>query len=87
MGDKSANNLLAAIENAKSTSLDKLIYALGIRHVGEHVSRILAREYPSLDELIAADEKDLLRIRDIGPEVAGSIIRFFYEPQNLNRIF
>ncbi|MBN1546505.1 MAG: NAD-dependent DNA ligase LigA, partial [Syntrophaceae bacterium] len=83
MGDKSADNLLAAIEKAKSTTLDKLIYALGIRHVGEHVSRILARKYPFLDELLAAKEEDLLRIRDIGPEVAGSITRFFEEPQNL----
>jgi len=83
MGDKSAENLLAAIEKAKSTTLDKLIYALGIRHVGEHVARILAREYPSLDALTAAREEDLLRIRDIGAEVAGSITRFFGEPQNL----
>ena len=83
MGDKSADNFLAAIEKAKSISLDKLIYALGIRHVGEHVSRILAREYPSLQELAQAQEEDLLRIRDIGPEVAGSITRFFSEPQNI----
>ena len=84
MADKSAENLLAAIEKAKSTTLDKLIYALGIRHVGEHVARILAREYPTLNELATAKEEDLLRIRDIGPEVAGSITRFFGEPQNLS---
>ena len=66
------------------TGVQTCALPIWIRHVGEHVSRILAREYPSLDELVAAKEEALLQIRDIGPEVAGSITRFFNEPQNLH---
>jgi len=84
LADKSADNLIAALSKSKNTTLDKLIFALGIRHVGEHVSRILAREFNSLDKIARVDKDDLLLIRDIGPEVAGSIIRFFQEPQNLS---
>ncbi len=84
MGDKSSENLLAAIEKSKSTTMDRLIYALGIRHVGEHVSRILANHYPSLKQLAQANESELLAIRDIGPEVAGSIAGFFREHRNLH---
>lgn len=83
LADKSAENLIASLEKSKNTSLDRLLFALGIRHVGEHVSRILAREFKSLDEMARVEKDALLLIRDIGPEVAGSIIRFFHEPQNL----
>ncbi len=82
MAEKSANNLLAAIERSKTPPLEKFIYALGIRHVGEHMARVLARSFKSLDSLMAATEDDLLAIRDIGPEVAGSITRFFSEQSN-----
>lgn len=84
LGDKSSDNLIAAVQKSKATTLDKLIFALGIRHVGEHVSRILAREFKSLAKIAEAGEDELLLIRDIGPEVAGSISRFFREPQNLH---
>lgn len=83
LGDKSSDKLIAAIEKSKVTPLDKLIFSLGIRHVGEHVARILAREFASLDKIVEAEEGVLLLVRDIGPEVAGSIARFFREPQNL----
>jgi DNA ligase (NAD+) len=66
--------------------MEKLIFALGIRHVGERMARILAKKFKDLQKLAAASTDDLLRIRDIGPEVASSITRFFHEPANLNVI-
>ncbi|MHB9097922.1 MAG: NAD-dependent DNA ligase LigA [Syntrophales bacterium] len=83
MADKSASNLLAAIDRAKTPSLDRLIYALGIRHVGEQTAKRLAFAYPTLDALAAATAGELEKIRDIGPEVASSIAGFFREPANL----
>ena len=83
MADKSVYNLLAAIERSKSPPLEKFIYALGIRHVGEHMARILAGTFLTLDRLMQATEMDLLAVRDIGPEVAGSITRFFSERSNI----
>ncbi|NLN60125.1 MAG: NAD-dependent DNA ligase LigA [Deltaproteobacteria bacterium] len=83
LGDKSVDNFLAALEKSKNATLDRLIFALGIRHVGDHISRVLAREFKSLENLAHAKKEDLLLIRDIGPEVAASIIRFFRESQNL----
>jgi DNA ligase (NAD+) len=82
MAEKSAGNLLASIERSKAPTLEKFIYALGIRHVGEHMSRVLTASFKTLDSLMAAMEDDLLAIRDIGPEVAGSIIGFFNEESN-----
>ena len=82
MAEKSANNLLAAIERSKSPPLEKFIYALGIRHVGEHMARVLAGSFKTLNSLLEATEDDLLAIRDIGPEVASSITRFFSEQSN-----
>jgi DNA ligase (NAD+) len=82
MAEKSANNLLAAIERSKTPPMEKFIYALGIRHVGEHMARVLAGSFTKLDGLMAATEDDLLAIRDIGPEVASSITGFFSEQSN-----
>ena len=82
MAEKSTNNLLAAIERSKTPPLEKFIYALGIRHVGEHMARVLAGSFITLDGLIAAAENDLLAIRDIGPEAASSITSFFSEQSN-----
>jgi DNA ligase (NAD+) len=84
MGDKSADNLIAAIKRSQTPSLEKFIIALGIRHVGEHVAKVLAERFARISELIATTEDVLLSIRDIGPEVAGSIIKFFNEPANIN---
>ncbi|MGD1153724.1 MAG: NAD-dependent DNA ligase LigA [Syntrophales bacterium] len=82
MAEKSANNLLAAVERSKSPPLEKFIYALGIRNVGEHMARVLTGFFITLDSLLQATEDDLLAIRDIGPEVASSITEFFSEQSN-----
>lgn len=82
MGEKSAFNLINSIEKSKSPPLEKFIYALGIRHVGEHTSRVLAETFMTVDTLMHASRDALLAIRDIGPEVAGSITKFFSEPSN-----
>ncbi|MFH2076889.1 MAG: NAD-dependent DNA ligase LigA [Pseudomonadota bacterium] len=82
--DKSASNLLAAIGRAKKPPLDRLIFALGIRHVGEQTAKRLADTHVTLDALAAATFEELQTIRDIGPEVAASIAGFFREPVNLH---
>ena len=82
MADKSATNVLAALERARHTTLERFIYALGIRHVGESTARDLARHFGSLDAVMNATEDDLLQVSDVGPVVATSIRRFFVEPHN-----
>ncbi|MFZ3175993.1 MAG: NAD-dependent DNA ligase LigA [Thiobacillus sp.] len=83
MAEKSAANLLAAIEASKATTLARFIFALGIRNVGETTAKDLAKHFGSLDRLIEATEAELLAVRDVGPVVAQSIIQFFVEPHNL----
>ncbi len=80
--EKSAQNLLDAIERSKKTSLARFLYALGIRHVGEVTAQILARHFGSLDALMNADAEDLRDIDGIGPEVAASIVSWFKEERN-----
>lgn len=82
MADKSASNILQAIENSKHTTLARFIYALGIRNVGEATAKDLAAHLGSLDRLIEADSERLQQIPDIGPVVAQSIVDFFAEPHN-----
>ncbi len=82
MAEKSAANVVAAIEKSKSTTLARFIYALGIRHVGEATAKDLARHFGSLDALIAANEAQLLEVHDVGPVLAESIARFFAERHN-----
>ncbi|HNT01307.1 MAG TPA: NAD-dependent DNA ligase LigA, partial [Candidatus Saccharicenans sp.] len=82
MGPKSARNLLDNIEESKSRELWRLIFALGIRHVGEKMAQTLARRYKDLDRLAAASEDDLMQIEGIGPEVAKGIVFFFAQPEN-----
>lgn len=77
MGQKSAQNIVQAIDAAKKPSLERFIYALGIRHVGETTARDLARHFNSIDGLMAADEDALLSVPDVGPVVAASIAHFF----------
>jgi DNA ligase (NAD+) len=86
MAEKSASNLLAAIEQSKQTTLARFIYALGIRNVGEATAKDLARHFASLDRLLAADEAQLLQVTDVGPIVAQSIRQFCSEPHNLEVI-
>jgi len=82
MGEKSAANSLAAIDKSRTTTLERFIYALGIRNVGESTARDLARHFGSLDPLMDADEAALQTVPDVGPVVAASIARFFGEPRN-----
>jgi DNA ligase (NAD+) len=83
MAEKSATNLLTAIEKSKATTLARFIFALGIRNVGEATAKDLARHFGSLEALQSADEADLIRVPDVGPVVAQSISQFFAEPHNL----
>ncbi|MFP4036125.1 MAG: NAD-dependent DNA ligase LigA [Desulfobacteraceae bacterium] len=82
MGEKSANNLLRAIENSKETTLERFIYALGIRHVGEHLARLLAEHFGGLEALQEADEETLVRIPEIGPQIAESVVSYFSNEAN-----
>ncbi|MBN2178164.1 MAG: NAD-dependent DNA ligase LigA [Deltaproteobacteria bacterium] len=83
MAEKSADNLLAALEASKNPPLEKFIFALGIRHVGEHVAKILAKNFSSLEDVMSATEESLLLINEIGPEVTSSIIKFFSQSSNV----
>jgi len=86
MGEKSAAKLVQAVERSRHTSLERFIYALGIRHVGESTAQALAAHFGSLDALIRADEAGLHEVPDVGPVVAQSIRRFLDEPHNLDVI-
>ena len=83
MAEKSANNLIAQIQHSKSQPLSRLLFGLGIRHVGETTAKDLAAHFGTLDSLIAADRPNLLQVKDVGPVVADSILSFFAQPENL----
>jgi DNA ligase (NAD+) len=82
MGQKSAENLIEALERSKQTTLERFIYALGIRNVGESTARDLARHFGSLDRVLEADIAALEKVPDVGPIVARSIRQFFDEKHN-----
>jgi DNA ligase (NAD+) len=82
MADKSAQNLLDAIEKSKTTTLPRFLSSLGIRHVGEATAKQLAEHFGDLDHIMNANEDELQQVRDIGPEVARSIAHFFAQKQN-----
>jgi len=82
MADKSAHNLLAALEASKQTTLPRFLFGLGIRHVGEATAKELARHFGTLDAIMAASEEDLLQVADVGPIVAASIRTFFEQAHN-----
>jgi DNA ligase (NAD+) len=82
MGKKSANNLLAAVESSKITTLARFIYSLGIREVGEATARNLAQNFGDIDNIIASNEESLVLVNDIGPIVAGFIVDFMYQSNN-----
>jgi DNA ligase (NAD+) len=82
MAEKSAGNVLEAIEKSKTTTLPRFVFALGIRNVGETTARDLARHFGSLDRLLEAGEAQLQEAPDVGPVVAQSILQFFAEPHN-----
>ena len=82
MGEKLADNLIAAISESKNRSLARFIYALGIRHVGAHLARVLADHFRSLQGLKEASQEELVAIYEIGEQVADSVVRFFQSPHN-----
>lgn len=82
MGNKSAQNLLDAIERSKSTTLPKFLYALGIRDVGQATAAVLANHFGSLEALMAADLERLQQVPDVGPVVAGRVASFFADDRN-----
>ena len=84
--EKSVDKLLDAIEDSKQNPLEDLIYGLGIRQVGKKAARVLAKHFLSMDALMAANEEELVAIKDIGQITAESITAFFHEPKNMELI-
>lgn len=82
MGDKSVDNLLKAIDTARVTSFDKLIYGLGIRFVGEQTSKSLVKNFPSVEEFLNAKEEQLVDLKDVGPKVAQTVIAWISNQEN-----
>lgn len=86
MGEKSASNILKSIKESVNVPYHRVLYALGIRHVGETVAKTLASRFRSLDELMTANEETLTGVREIGPKIASSIISYFSDPENVEII-
>lgn len=82
MGEKSADNLLQALEASKENEMDRLLFALGIRHVGAKVARLLAAEFGSMEKLLTAEPEQLAAIRDIGSKIAESVVTWLSVPAN-----
>jgi DNA ligase (NAD+) len=86
MADKSAQNIIDALNQSREADLERVVYALGIRHVGEHLAKVLMDNLGSMERLMKATEEELMQIKEIGPEVAKSIYRFFRQKGNLEVI-
>jgi len=86
MGEKSAANIIKSINNSFRIPYHRVLFALGIRHVGETVASTLAKEFRSIDELMAADVDKLTNVREIGPKIAGSIVCYFLDQENIEII-
>jgi len=86
MGEKSAENLLSALEKSKDNELYRVIASLGIRHIGEKAAKILASEFKNIDNLIESDIETLTKIEEIGPKMAESLVEFFKNEQNIDFI-
>jgi DNA ligase (NAD+) len=82
LADKSAENLLAALDRSRATTWARLLYALGIRHVGETVARLVAGAFSTMEELFGLDEERLQAVKGVGPEVARSVVEHFSRPEN-----
>ena len=80
--DRSASLFMEALERSKHVSLERLLYGLGIRQVGEHTAKVLSRRFGSLDAIMAADHAAFERVHEIGPEIASSLESFFQETHN-----
>ena len=85
-GEKSVNNMLSAIENSKNNSLEKLLFALGIRQVGEKTAKILAKEFTTMESLMNATKEELGNIYDIGEIIADNIVNYFNDEKNTSEI-
>lgn len=85
-GEKSVNNLLESIENSKNNSLEKVLFALGIRHVGKKTAKILAKRYKNIDNIINVNIDELTNVNDIGEIIAKSVKTYFDDPLNLKLI-
>jgi DNA ligase (NAD+) len=86
MGEKSVANLLDAIESSKRQPFERILYALGIRHVGQGVARVLAREFDSIEALRKATIEQLTAVREIGPRIAESVVKYFREEHTIEMI-
>tara|TARA_B100000945_G_scaffold320134_1_gene329246 strand:- start:1621 stop:2169 length:549 start_codon:yes stop_codon:yes gene_type:complete len=86
MAEKSVDNLLFAIESAKNNSFEKLLFALGIRYVGETVSKVLVDHFKSIDAIIEADFEVLISVNEIGDKIAESVVHWFSQLDNLKLI-
>ena len=86
LGDKSADNLLAAIDKSRGNDLYRLIFALGIRHIGEKAAKVLAEHYGTMEALMAADAEDLARIDGVGAVLADSVVSYFANDENRRSI-
>ncbi len=86
LGDKSADNIITSINNSVNVPYHRVLFALGIRHVGETVAKTLAKEFKSVDELLSADYESLTNVHEIGPKIATSIIDFFRDEENITII-
>jgi DNA ligase (NAD+) len=84
--DRSATLLLESIAGSKTVPLDRFLMGLGIRQVGQHIAKVLAREFGSLNEILSADRERLQHIREIGPEISDSLVAYCAEPRNRNVI-
>jgi DNA ligase (NAD+) len=82
MGEKSADNVLREIENSKKLPLERVIYGLGIRFVGERTAQFLAEHFGDISALEKAGEEELQKVEEVGPRIAKSIVEFFAEPRN-----
>jgi DNA ligase (NAD+) len=82
LGEKSAANIIKSINNSLNVPYHSVLFALGIRHVGETVAKTLAKEFRSIDELLTADIEHLTTVNEIGPKIAGSIIAYFADEEN-----
>jgi len=86
MGEKSAANLIEAIEKSKANPLERLLFAFGIRNVGQKAAKVIARKYETMDALLQADAQELTELRDIGDVIAASLISWLQAPQNTELI-
>jgi DNA ligase (NAD+) len=82
MGEKSTDKLLAAIDTSRQRPLGRLLFGLGIRHVGAHLANLLARQFGSLEELARATREELMAVHEVGPQVADSVTDFFRKERN-----